>query len=158
MGKRYFPSPRSEPGSSGSVPLTHSLPFAQICLNATGSKAATTVFVLIPCLLLVNSVRGIVITASRVLMSLGRDNVLLYPELWTKTVHGEPALGLAVTIVVPLLCGLVQLGSASAFASLLGAATIAFELSYGENLLRYRHIHSPQLCPLFLCCWVEGRG
>jgi len=101
-------------------------------MDATGSRAATTIFILIPSLLFVNSVRGIVITASRVLMSLGRDNVLPYPKVWGHTVRGEPVAGLAISIIVPLLCGLVQLGSASAFASLLGAATIVFELSYGE--------------------------
>jgi choline transport protein len=112
--------------------LTTRLPFAQICMDATGSKAATTIFILIPCLLFINSVRGIVITSSRVLMSLGRDNVLPYARVWEKTIHGEPIVGLGVSMVIPILCGLVQLGSASAFSSLLGAATIVFELSYGE--------------------------
>ena len=67
------------------------------------------------------------------MMSMGRDNVLPYGKVWEKTIHGEPVVGLIVSIVIPLLCGLVQLGSASAFSSLLGAATIVFELSYGES-------------------------
>ncbi|WRT67526.1 uncharacterized protein IL334_004498 [Kwoniella shivajii] len=106
------------------------LPFAQVCLDATGSRVATTIFLVIPSVLFTNSVRGIVITASRVLMSLGRDNVLPYAKIWSLTLRGEPIYGLVVSTAVPLICGLVQLGSSSTFNSLLGAATIVFEVSY----------------------------
>lgn len=115
-----------------------SLPFAQICMDATGSQAATTIFLLIPVLLFVNSVRGIVITAARVLLSLGRDKVMPRAEMWTHTFRGEPIYGVVLSVLVPLLCGAVQLGPSSAFNSLLGGAVIVFELSYGELSRRFR--------------------
>ncbi|WWC62351.1 uncharacterized protein I303_104947 [Kwoniella dejecticola CBS 10117] len=112
------------------VSTPYILPFAQICMDTTGSRGATTIFLLIPSILFINSVRGITLTASRVLMALGRDNVLPYPKVWSITIRGEPVYGLAISVVVPLVCGLVQLGSTSTFNSLTGAATIVFEISY----------------------------
>ncbi|WWC93171.1 hypothetical protein V866_000004 [Kwoniella sp. B9012] len=106
------------------------LPFAQLCLDTTKSKAAATVFLLIPSILFMNSVRGITLTGSRVLMALGRDKVLPYTDLWCITFRGEPVYGLGLCVVVPLICGLIQLGSTSTFNSLTGAATIVFEISY----------------------------
>ncbi|OCF40042.1 hypothetical protein I317_06180 [Kwoniella heveanensis CBS 569] len=108
----------------------YGLPFAQIALDATSSKAATVIFILIPTMLLLNTCRGISMGASRVLLSLARDNVLPYPKVWCYTYRGEPIVGLAVSLLVPLSCGLVQLGSTAAFNSLLGAAVIVFQVSY----------------------------
>jgi amino acid transporter len=107
------------------------LPFAQLCLDSTGSAAATTIFLVIPSLLFMNSSRGICLTAARVLMSLGRDNVLPRSDLFQIVKLGEPIYGLCLSFMVALLCGLVQLGSTAAFSSLLGAATIMFQLTYG---------------------------
>ncbi|WWC88938.1 uncharacterized protein L201_003853 [Kwoniella dendrophila CBS 6074] len=73
---------------------------------------------------------GITLTGARVLMALGRDNVLPRPQIWSITFRGEPIYGLALCVIVPLICGLIQLGSTSTFNSLLGAATIVFEISY----------------------------
>jgi choline transport protein len=120
-------------GESFSNIADNRLPFAQICMDATGSQAATTIFLLIPILLYVNSVRGIVITAARVLLSLGRDKVMPKAEMWTHTWRGEPIYGVLLSVLVPLLCGAVQLGPSSAFNSLLGGAVIVFELSYGKS-------------------------
>ncbi|OCF57852.1 hypothetical protein L486_05317 [Kwoniella mangroviensis CBS 10435] len=106
------------------------LPFAQICLDTTKSRAAATIFLLIPSILFMNSVRGITLTGSRVLMALGRDKVLPHLELWSITFRGEPVYGLGMCVLVPLICGLIQLGSTSTFNSLTGAATIVFEISY----------------------------
>ncbi|WVW83085.1 hypothetical protein I302_105103 [Kwoniella bestiolae CBS 10118] len=106
------------------------LPFAQICMDTTKSRAAATIFLLIPSILFMNSVRGITLTGSRVLMALGRDKVLPYPDIWTITFRGEPVYGLALCVFVPLVCGLIQLGSTATFNSLTGAATIVFEISY----------------------------
>lgn len=79
-----------------------------------------------------NSARGISLTAARVLLSLGRDKVLPYSQWFQIVKLGEPVWGLALSLVVALLAGLVQLGSTAAFNSLLGSATIFYELTYGE--------------------------
>jgi choline transport protein len=104
-------------------------------MNTTGSRAGTTLLLLVPLLLLVNSVRGIVITGARVLLSLGRDRVLPHAQVWTRTWRGEPIFGVIVCVLVPLVCGAVQLGPSSAFNSLLGGAVIVFEISYGGYIL-----------------------
>jgi choline transport protein len=110
------------------------LPFAQICMDATGSKAATTVFLIIPTLLLCYGSRGCQLTASRIMLSLGRDSGLPWSRSFTKIRSGEPYIGLIVSSVVPLLAGLVQIGATSAFNSLLGTAVILLQASYGKSL------------------------
>lgn len=106
------------------------LPFAQVCMDATGSVAATSIFLLIPALMFINTVRGIAMTASRVLLSLGRDNALPYSSKFTVVKFGEPIYGVTLSLFVMLLCGLVQLGPSAAFNSLTGSATIMFEITY----------------------------
>jgi choline transport protein len=100
-------------------------------MDATGSKAATTLFVAIPAVLFMNSSRGISACASRVLLSMGRDNVLPFSKSFEIVKMGEPLVGLALSTVVAILLGLVQLGSTAAFNSLLGSATIMFQFTYG---------------------------
>ncbi|KAK1925230.1 amino acid/polyamine transporter I [Papiliotrema laurentii] len=108
----------------------YALPFAQVVMDATGSKAATTLFVAIPAVLFMNSSRGISACASRVLLSMGRDNVLPFSKSFEIVKMGEPLVGLALSTVVAILLGLVQLGSTAAFNSLLGSATIMFQFTY----------------------------
>lgn len=110
------------------------LPFAQVVLDATGSKAATVIFLLIPAILFMNSSRGICACAARVMLSVSRDNVLPRSKSLQMMWRGEPIIGLVLSTAVALLLGLVQLGSTAAFSSLLGSSVILFQITYGEPL------------------------
>ena len=112
----------------------NSLPFAQIVLDATGSRACTTVFILIILILFSNATRGNTISASRALLSFARDGMLPYPHLFTYVRLGEPVLGIVLSVVVALIVGLVQFGPAAAFNSLLGGSTIFLFISYGMSV------------------------
>lgn len=103
-------------------------------MDATGSKAATTVMLFIVWLIFCNAVRGIAMTASRVLLAFGRDGMVPYGKAFTHLVCGEPVLGTVVTVVVALIVGLVQLGPEAAFNSLLGSAAITAFMAYGTSL------------------------
>lgn len=109
-----------------------SLPFAQIVLDATGSQAATVLFLLIPAVLFMNSSRGVCACAARVMLSVSRDNVLPRSQRLEMLWRGEPILGLLISTAVALLLGLVQLGSTAAFSSLLGSSVILFQITYGK--------------------------
>jgi amino acid transporter len=106
--------------------LIGSLPFAQLVMDATGSRAATTVFLLIILIVFSNATRGNTISASRALLAFGRDGMLPYGHHLTVCVLGEPVWGIILSIFVALLVGLVQFGPAAAFNSLTGSATIFF--------------------------------
>ncbi|WVR04219.1 hypothetical protein IAU60_001219 [Kwoniella sp. DSM 27419] len=106
------------------------LPFAQICMDATGSKAATSIFILIILIVFSNATRGNCISASRTLMAFARDGMLPYGDLFMVVKLGEPVWGIVISVFVALLVGLVQFGPAAAFNSLLGGSTIFFFISY----------------------------
>ncbi|WVQ78062.1 hypothetical protein IAT38_000143 [Cryptococcus sp. DSM 104549] len=109
---------------------SYGLPFAQICMDATGSKAATTIFILIILIVFSNATRGNCISASRTLMAFARDGMLPYGEVFMVVKWGEPVWGIVLSVVISLLVGLVQFGPAAAFNSLLGGSTIFFFVSY----------------------------
>lgn len=106
------------------------LPFAQVVMDATGSKACTTIFILIILIVFSNATRGNTISASRTLLAFGRDGMLPYGHYFTVVRLGEPVWGIVLSVIVSLLVGLVQFGPAAAFNSLLGGATIFFFISY----------------------------
>ena len=99
-------------------------------MDATGSKAATTIFLAIVLVVFSNATRGNTISASRALLAFGRDGMLPYGHLFTICVLGEPVWGIVLSVVVALLVGLVQFGPAAAFNSLLGGSTIALFMAY----------------------------
>lgn len=99
-------------------------------MDATGSRAATTVFLLIVLIVFSNATRGNTISASRALLAFGRDGMLPYGHLFTVCVLGEPIWGIVLSVFVALLVGLVQLGPAAAFNSLTGSSTIALFMAY----------------------------
>lgn len=107
-------------------------------MDATGSKAAATVFVLIILIVFSNATRGNTISASRALLAFGRDGMLPYGHYFTVVKLGEPVWGTLLSVAVALLVGLVQFGPSSAFNSLLGGSTIFFFISYGEFMLESR--------------------
>jgi choline transport protein len=101
-------------------------------MDATRSKTATTIFLLIPTVLLFYGCRGCQMTAARLLLSLGRDKGLPYSAQFVKLRFGEPLWGLILSSVVASLAGLVQLGSGAAFSALLGTAVILLQTSYSK--------------------------
>ncbi|OCF39128.1 hypothetical protein I317_07069 [Kwoniella heveanensis CBS 569] len=109
---------------------SYGLPFAQICMDATGSKAATSIFILIILIVFSNATRGNTISASRCLMAFARDEMLPYKHLFMVVRLGEPVWGIVLSVFIALLVGLVQFGPAAAFNSLLGGSTIFFFISY----------------------------
>ena len=110
--------------------LTGRLPFTQLVMDATGSKAVTTLFLIIILIIFSNATRGNTISASRALLAFGRDDMLPYGHLFTVCVLGEPIWGITLSMVVALLVGLVQFGPAAAFKSLTGSATVFLFLAY----------------------------
>lgn len=115
------------------------MPFAQVVMDATGSKACTTIFVLILLLVFANAPRANTIAASRTLLAFGRDGMLPYGHLFTVVKYGEPVYGVALSVILALLLGLVQFGPLAAFNSLLGGATLFSFLSYSEYLDAFSH-------------------
>lgn len=95
-------------------------------MDATNSRVATTIFLLIVLIVFSNATRGNTISASRALLAFGRDGMLPYGHLFTVCILGEPVWGIVLSMVVALLVGLVQFGPAAAFNSLLGGSTIFF--------------------------------
>ncbi|WWC67432.1 uncharacterized protein I206_101340 [Kwoniella pini CBS 10737] len=108
----------------------YGLPFAQICMDATNSKAATTIFILILLIVFSNATRGNTISAGRTLMAFARDGMLPYGSVFMTVKLGEPIYGIIISVVIALLVGLVQFGPAAAFNSLTGGSTIFFFISY----------------------------
>ncbi|WVR09268.1 hypothetical protein IAU60_006333 [Kwoniella sp. DSM 27419] len=103
-----------------------------ICMDATGSRAATTIFILILLIIFSNAPRGNTISASRTLLAFGRDGMLPFADWFMVVKFGEPIWGSVLSVIVALLVGLVQFGPAAAFNSLLGGATIFSFVSYSE--------------------------
>ena len=110
--------------------LTGSLGFSQIIMDTTGSKAATTVFLLILLIIFSNAPRANCIGVSRILLAFGRDEMIPYADWFTVVKLGEPIWGIVLSVVVALVVGLVQFGPAAAFNSLLGGSTIFSFISY----------------------------
>ncbi|WVW79036.1 hypothetical protein I302_100999 [Kwoniella bestiolae CBS 10118] len=109
---------------------TYGLPFAQICMDATNSRAATTIFILILLIVFSNATRGNTISAGRTLMAFARDGMLPYGHVFMTVKLGEPIYGIILSVIIALLVGLVQFGPAAAFNSLTGGSTIFFFISY----------------------------
>ncbi|WWC87420.1 uncharacterized protein L201_002309 [Kwoniella dendrophila CBS 6074] len=109
---------------------SYGLPFAQICMDATNSKAATTIFILILLIVFSNATRGNTISAGRTLMAFARDGMLPYGSIFMTVKLGEPIYGIILSVIIALLVGLVQFGPAAAFNSLTGGSTIFFFISY----------------------------
>jgi amino acid transporter len=102
-------------------------------MDATGSKAATTIFILIVLIVFSNATRGNCISASRCLLAFARDDMLPYGKYFTVVKFGEPVWGIVLSVAVSLVIGLVQFGPAAAFNSLLGGSTIFLFVSYSES-------------------------
>ena len=125
-------------------------------MDATGSRPATTIFLLIPTCLLFYGSRGCQLTAARLMLALGRDRGLPRSKIFTRVRSGEPIWGLVVSTVVPLLAGMVQLGSSAAFNALLGTAVILLQVSYSKSSCHSRHLvvdRSLLVIPVILILW-----
>lgn len=101
-------------------------------MDATGSKAATTIMLLILLIIFSNAPRANCIGVSRILLSFGRDEMIPYHNWFTVVKLGEPIWGIVLSVVISLVLGLVQFGPAAAFNSLLGGATVFSFISYSK--------------------------
>lgn len=81
------------------------MPFAQICMNATDSKAFTILYMLIVAVLFSYGARGCQLTAARLAMSLGRDGGLPFSRQFQRIIRGQPILGLMTAGVAAGLFG-----------------------------------------------------
>lgn len=118
--------------------------------NATRSTAASTTLILLILVIFLNTVRGIAMTATRVLFAFGRDGMLPYGHVFGYTCFGEPVVGTVLTVLVSLTVGLVQLGPGAAFYSLLGSSTILTFTCYGASFLL---VHPGPPSVLVSCRW-----
>ncbi|KAI0402335.1 amino acid/polyamine transporter I [Xylaria palmicola] len=76
---------------------------------------------------------SITVAASRCTWAFARDNAIPLASLFAKVDerHGTPIWALALTTVVQMLLGLINLGSSSAFLAFASVGTISLAVSYG---------------------------
>ena len=76
---------------------------------------------------------SITVAASRCTWAFARDNALPLSHIWSKVneERGTPIWALALTTLVEMLLGLINLGSTSAFNAFVSVGVIALATSYG---------------------------
>ncbi|KAI2632493.1 amino acid transporter [Hypomontagnella submonticulosa] len=113
------------------APVGQALPyiFGRV-IGSPGGAIALTLLVLIITLFCSIS---ITVAASRTTWAFARDNAIPFASLWSKIDerHGTPILALALTTLIQLLLGLINLGSSSAFLAFVSVGVISLAVSYG---------------------------
>lgn len=111
-------------------PAAQALPyiFARV-MGSTSGGMALTLLVLIICVFCSIS---ITVAASRCTWAFARDNALPFSGIWATVdkKYGVPVWALALTTIVQMLLGLVNLGSSSAFVAFVSVGVIALATSY----------------------------
>ncbi|KAF2426488.1 amino acid transporter [Tothia fuscella] len=108
-------------------------PFIEVFHGATGSKAGTTVMVLIIVLLLITTNISMLATASRQIFAFARDDGLPFSHVWQKVVKigvEIPLNGIFVSMAIPVILALINIGSTAAFNSIVGLLIAAEFTSY----------------------------
>ncbi|KAI5925509.1 amino acid transporter [Camillea tinctor] len=113
------------------APVGQALPyiFGRV-MGSPGGGLALTVLVLVITLFCSIS---ITVAASRCTWAFARDNALPFARLWSRVDarHGTPIWALALTTLVQVLLGLINLGSSSAFLAFVSVGVISLAVSYG---------------------------
>ncbi|KAI0384834.1 amino acid transporter [Hypomontagnella monticulosa] len=113
------------------APVAQALPyiFGRV-IGSPGGAIALTLLVLVITLFCSIS---ITVAASRCTWAFARDNAIPFASLWSKIDerHGTPILALALTTLIEMLLGLINLGSSSAFLAFVSVGVISLAVSYG---------------------------
>lgn len=121
--------------SAGSTDLADAplgFPFMQIYLDATKSRAGTTVMSIMVILIAIAATIAGVISTSRTLWAFARDQATPFHETLSR-VHPQlqiPLRAVAVVVVLQFLLGFIYLGNDTAFNAILSMAIIGLYLSY----------------------------
>lgn len=112
------------------APYGQALPYIfHIVMGSPGGGIALTVLVLI--IILFCSI-SITVAASRCTWAFARDNAIPLARVWSQVnpQFGVPVWALALTTVVQMLLGLINLGSTSAFTAFVSVGVMALAVSY----------------------------
>jgi amino acid transporter len=113
------------------APVGQALPYIYaVVMGTPGGGLGLTVLVLIITLFCSIS---ITVAASRTTWAFARDDAIPLSSLWAKVdkKHGTPIWALALTTVVQMVLGLINLGSSSAFLAFVSVGVMALAASYG---------------------------
>ncbi|KAL0930521.1 amino acid transporter [Colletotrichum truncatum] len=107
-------------------------PFMQIYLDATKSRAGSTVMSLMPVLIATAATVGGITSASRTLWAFARDKAIPFDSYFSHVHKGlqVPVRAVVVVTVGQLLLGFLYLGNTTAFNAVLSMAIIGIYLSY----------------------------
>ncbi|OTB01038.1 hypothetical protein M426DRAFT_224851 [Hypoxylon sp. CI-4A] len=112
------------------APVGQALPyiFGRV-MGSPGGGLALTVLVLVITLFCSIS---ITVAASRCTWAFARDNAIPFARIWSKIDerHGTPIFALALTTLIEMLLGLINLGSSSAFLAFVSVGVISLAVSY----------------------------
>ncbi|CAJ2511359.1 Uu.00g069840.m01.CDS01 [Anthostomella pinea] len=113
------------------APVGQALPyiFGRVTGSAGGGLGLTVLVLIITFFCSVS----ITVAASRCTWAFARDNAIPLAHVWAKVDerHGTPIWALALTTLVQLLLGLINLGSSSAFLAFVSVGVISLAVSYG---------------------------
>lgn len=107
-------------------------PIIQIFYAATGSNAATTAMICGIVASAIAAVLALLASASRTTWAFARDNGLPFSG-WLQQVHSGRAIpinAIAVTTILCMLLGLINIGSTAAFYAIVGVTTVALYFTY----------------------------
>ncbi|KAK7419086.1 hypothetical protein QQX98_003588 [Neonectria punicea] len=112
-------------------PVSQALPYiyGQVMGTPGGGLALTFLIIVITVFCSIS----ITVAASRCTWAFARDQAIPWSRLWSRVDerHGVPIWALALTTIVQMLLGLINLGSSSAFLAFVSVGVIALALSYG---------------------------
>ncbi|KAI2632185.1 amino acid transporter [Hypoxylon sp. NC1633] len=124
------------------APVGQALPY--IFGRVTGSPGGGLALTLLVLIITIFCSISITVAASRCTWAFARDNAIPLARLWSKIDerHGTPIWALALTTLIEMLLGLINLGSSSAFLAFVSVGVISLAVSYGIpiaiSLLHYR--------------------
>ncbi|KAI1337679.1 amino acid transporter [Xylariaceae sp. FL0016] len=113
------------------APVAQALPyiFGRVTGSAGGGLGLTILVLIITLFCSIS----ITVAASRCTWAFARDNAIPLAHVWSKIDerHGTPIWALALTTLVEMLLGLINLGSSSAFLAFVSVGVISLAVSYG---------------------------
>ncbi|KAH6889638.1 amino acid/polyamine transporter I [Thelonectria olida] len=112
-------------------PVSQALPYiyGQVMGSPGGGLALTFLVIIITVFCSIS----ITVAASRCTWAFARDRAIPLSRLWSKVDerHGVPIWALALTTIIQMLLGLINLGSSSAFIAFVSVGVMALAASYG---------------------------
>ncbi|KAI0017029.1 choline transport protein [Xylariomycetidae sp. FL0641] len=108
------------------------MPIAELIFQSTGSRAGSTILVLMLSVCFINGTNGCITSSSRLLYAMARDKGIVYHNYFA---HIHPSLDVPVRTVIftfafNVLFGLLYLGPTVAFSAYIASCTIFLNVSY----------------------------